>query len=105
MPNINVDGDMEGFGLVCLEASICGAPVFASDLEGISDAIVDQKNGFLLPTEDADRWIMQIKVALDDPSLLKNRSKEFQAYSLQHYSWEKMSKAYFYLFQHIIHSR
>ncbi|MNL44553.1 GDP-mannose-dependent alpha-(1-6)-phosphatidylinositol monomannoside mannosyltransferase [compost metagenome] len=102
MPNIKVDGDMEGFGLVCLEASICGATVFASDLEGISDAIVHQKNGFLIPTEKADRWISEIKDALDDPLLLQNRSKEFQAYSLQHYSWEKMSKAYFSLFQDII---
>ncbi|MEN5234899.1 glycosyltransferase family 4 protein [Sphingobacterium faecium] len=102
MPNIKVDGDMEGFGLVSLEASICGATVFASDLEGISDAIVHQKNGFLLPTGEADRWISEIKDALDDPLLLQNRSKEFQAYSLQHYSWEKMSKAYFALFQHII---
>jgi glycosyltransferase involved in cell wall biosynthesis len=49
MPNIKVDGDMEGFGLVCLEACLCGATVYASDIDGIPDAIHQGKNGFLLP--------------------------------------------------------
>lgn len=102
MPNIKVEGDMEGFGLVCLEASICGATVFASDIEGISDAIIHQQNGILLPTENADRWILEIKNALDQPSLLKSKSEEFQAYSLAHYSWDKMVKAYFNLFESLI---
>ncbi|ULT24158.1 glycosyltransferase [Sphingobacterium sp. E70] len=33
MPNIHVPGDMEGFGLVCLEASSAGAVVVASELK------------------------------------------------------------------------
>ena len=102
MPNIKVPGDMEGFGLVCLEASICGATVFASDIEGISDAIIHQKNGVLLPPEQENYWISEIKNTLEHPSLLKNRSEEFQAYSLGHYSWDKMVRAYFNLFQSLI---
>ncbi|MNY63359.1 D-inositol-3-phosphate glycosyltransferase [compost metagenome] len=102
MPNIKVAGDMEGFGLVCLEASICGATVFASDIEGISDAIIHQKNGVLLPPEQENCWISEIKNTLEHPSLLKNRSEEFQAYSLGNYSWDKMVRAYFNLFQSLI---
>lgn len=102
MPNIKVAGDMEGFGLVCLEASICGATVFASDIEGISDAIIHQKNGVLLPSEQENCWISEIKDALENPSLLKNRSEEFQSYSLAHYSWDKMAQAYFNLFERLI---
>jgi phosphatidylinositol alpha-1,6-mannosyltransferase len=102
MPNIKVAGDMEGFGLVCLEASICGATVFASDIEGISDAIIHQKNGILIPPEQEICWISEIKNTLEHPSLLKNRSEEFQAYSLGHYSWDKMVRAYFNLFQSLI---
>ncbi|MDR1601380.1 MAG: glycosyltransferase [Tannerella sp.] len=49
MPNIPVEGDMEGFGLVCLEASACGTLVFAADIDGIPDAVRNGKNGFLLP--------------------------------------------------------
>src|SRR5690606_1075671 len=34
MPNIHVPGDLEGFGVVMLEAGICGLPIVAADLEG-----------------------------------------------------------------------
>lgn len=103
MPNIKVEGDMEGFGLVCLEASICGATVFASDIEGISDAIIHQKNGILVTAGQEQHWISEIRKALEHPSLLKSKSKEFQAYSLKHYSWDKMAKGYFNLFQHLMY--
>jgi len=39
MPNIVVPGDMEGFGVVMLEAGACGLPTLAADLEGIRDVI------------------------------------------------------------------
>src|SRR5664279_2301906 len=40
-PNIAVPGDIEGFGLVTIEAAMRGTPVVAADLEGIQDAVVD----------------------------------------------------------------
>jgi len=53
MPNIEVQGDMEGFGIVALEASLAGTLIVASGIEGIKDAIIDQKNGLLLTSKDA----------------------------------------------------
>ena len=34
MPNINVPGDMEGFGVVMLEAGLCKTPAIAAGIEG-----------------------------------------------------------------------
>jgi hypothetical protein len=48
MPNIRVPGDAEGFGLVALEAVVCGTAVLAADLEGITEAIQHGKNGLLV---------------------------------------------------------
>ena len=57
MPNIQVEGDMEGFGLVCLEANLRGLPVMAANLEGITDAVQDGKNGWLLPSQNVGVWV------------------------------------------------
>lgn len=61
MPNIKVEGDMEGFGLVALAAILAGTVVFAAGHEGITDAIHHQSNGFLLPSGDVQQWVTSIK--------------------------------------------
>lgn len=56
MPNIGVENDMEGFGLVALEASASGTPVLAANLEGVRSAVVDGRTGFLVESGDAEVW-------------------------------------------------
>lgn len=56
-PNIAVPGDMEGFGLVAVEAAMRGSLVVAASLEGLRDAVVDGETGFLVPSRDPERWI------------------------------------------------
>lgn len=53
LPGIDVPGDMEGFGIVLLEAAAAGKPVVAVRLGGIPDAVVDGKGGILT---EAERW-------------------------------------------------
>jgi phosphatidyl-myo-inositol dimannoside synthase len=55
-PNVPIPGDMEGFGLVVIEAARRGTPVVASALEGILDAVVDNQTGVLCPPLDAAAW-------------------------------------------------
>lgn len=98
MPNIKVVGDMEGFGLVCLEAAMAGTLVVAAALDGVTDAIQDRKNGILLPSADAALWIHQLNAiarAPQDYQLLRSQGRQ---YTLQHYGWDKMAKAYMSLF-------
>lgn len=94
MPNIHIDGDMEGFGLVCLEASIAGTLVVAADLEGIQDAITHQKNGLLLPSASANAWTKKLNHIITEETTYHALAKRFAAYSKQHYSWSKMCQEY-----------
>jgi phosphatidylinositol alpha-1,6-mannosyltransferase len=48
MPNQPVTGDMEGFGIVALEAGMHNLPVVASAIEGITDAVIEGKTGILV---------------------------------------------------------
>ena len=94
MPNIRVPGDMEGFGLVCLEASACGALVLASGIEGITDAIQHEKNGLQVQAEDPDAWASRIQQALAEEEGLAEKRQAFRAYTLANFSWEKMVQGY-----------
>jgi glycosyltransferase involved in cell wall biosynthesis len=91
MPNIPVANDMEGFGLVALEAASCGTTVVASKLEGIQDAIIDGKNGHLVQPTNADQYTQVILRELHKPTL---QADAVRRYTLENYSWVKVAKQY-----------
>jgi glycosyltransferase involved in cell wall biosynthesis len=64
MPNIPLPGDMEGFGIVCIEAAGRGVPVVAADLEGITDAVIPEETGLLFRPHEVDHAAMTIVEAL-----------------------------------------
>lgn len=98
MPNIEVGGDKEGFGLVALEASVRGTYVLASGIEGITDAVINKKNGILLPSGDAKVWGDKINELLNNTELLKALSIQGKEFTCNNYSWNKMVEKYHSLF-------
>jgi glycosyltransferase involved in cell wall biosynthesis len=99
MPNVPIANDMEGFGLVALEAASCGTMVVASDLEGIKDAIIDGKNGVLVKPGDANKYIEVINRELKHHSLNPGAVRD---YTLSHYSWDETAAQYATLMQQLV---
>jgi phosphatidylinositol alpha-1,6-mannosyltransferase len=55
MPNYDIAGDIEGFGMVFLEANAAGKPVVAGRSGGATEAVVHGETGFLVdPEEDGE---------------------------------------------------
>jgi len=55
LPPLELPDDVEGFGIVYLEANACGIPVVASKTGGISDAVKEGVSGvFANPTDPRD---------------------------------------------------
>ncbi len=55
-PNVPVPGDLEGFGLVAVEAAMRGTLVVAADLEGLRDAVLPGSTGELVAPGDPAAW-------------------------------------------------
>jgi glycosyltransferase involved in cell wall biosynthesis len=94
MPNIRVFGDAEGFGLVALEAVMCGAPVIVSGIEGITEAIHDGKNGVIVDSESTHQWKKALKEVTVDQKRRKNESENRINYTIDKFSWNKMVDQY-----------
>ena len=92
MPNIPVEGDMEGFGIVLLEANMARTPAVAADLEGIKDVIAPGKNGYRVPTLSPDRFARKIHEVLHDN--LEQFSEQTRSYVQERFSWNHVAQQY-----------
>jgi phosphatidylinositol alpha-1,6-mannosyltransferase len=93
MPNIPVEGDMEGFGIVLLEANMAETPAVAADLEGIKDVIAQGENGYRVPSRNADAFAEQIRTVLSDGTL-PQLSQRTRKYVETQFSWNHVADQY-----------
>jgi glycosyltransferase involved in cell wall biosynthesis len=93
MPNIPVQGDMEGFGIVSIEASSCGIPVVASEIEGITDTIIHEENGFLIPSRNKEAFTGTILSIMNDMKIHDFR-KNARELTLELFLWDKIADKY-----------
>ena len=72
MPSVTgKDGDIEGLGLVMLEAMSSGLPVIASKSGGIIDVIKDGENGLLCEEKNSQQIAEKINLLLKDSEMCK----------------------------------
>lgn len=62
----NVGHDVEGFGIVFLEAAASGVPVIGSSDCGVEDAVQNGKNGYLVRADDVDGFADAVRSILRD---------------------------------------
>jgi len=94
MPNVPVHGDMEGFGIVALEAAAAACVVVAADLEGLREAVAEGRAGTLVPAADALAWIRTLSELLDDAARRDQAGENARRYVLQHFQWDAVVDAY-----------
>lgn len=64
----------EGFPTIIPEAMMCGLPVIATDVGGISDAVITGETGVLVPPEDSQQLSAALEMVLGDNQLLARLS-------------------------------
>lgn len=93
MPNIPVAGDIEGFGVVMLEANAAGLPVVAADLEGIRDVVTPGENGALAPPLDATAFAASI-AAYADPDARRDAGAAAAKHVRARFAWPTIADAH-----------
>lgn len=68
---------LEGFGLPPLEAMASGVCVISNDVGAVSEYLIDNKNGKLLPTNtSADDWVNEIVYLINDKETREKYAKQ-----------------------------
>ena len=90
LPNRTVGRDIEGFGIVLLEAQACGRPVVAGDSGGTSETFEEGKSGFIVDSTSHDKLKVTIEAILmrSDLAALGEAGRVFVA---RGFSWESLA--------------
>ena len=94
MPNVPVENDLEGFGIVLLEAGQCGTPAIAARLEGIQDVITDGVNGHLVPPKDPDAFVDALTAYRGNPEALDAAAERARQHTEATFGWPAVADTY-----------
>jgi phosphatidylinositol alpha-1,6-mannosyltransferase len=72
--------DVEGLGIVYLEASATGLPVVGGDSGGAPDAVLDGETGYVVPGDDPAAAAQRIAELLTDPAKAKAMGEKGMAW-------------------------
>ena len=78
-----VRGDVEGFGLVALEAGACEKPVIAGDNGGVSEAVLAGETGVMVDSMDPDKLAEEMTLLIENPDLRERLGKNARRYAEQ----------------------
>lgn len=84
------NGDVEGFGIVALEANFCGLPVLGSLYCGVEEAVLHQQTGYLVDGNDSDQILAGIVYCIENKDSIDVSAKDWA----KCHSWELIGKQF-----------
>ena len=86
--------EVEGLGIVYLEASACGLPVIGGDSGGAPDAVKHGETGFVVDGNDVEAITHRIIQLLADKKLRDEMGSAGRQWAIQEWSWDRWSQAF-----------
>jgi phosphatidylinositol alpha-1,6-mannosyltransferase len=88
LPNREVDGDIEGFGIVLLEAQACGKPVIAGASGGTADAIHLPETGRIIDCTGRVELTTTVSSLLVDRNQLRQMGSAARQWVVDQFDWK-----------------
>jgi phosphatidyl-myo-inositol dimannoside synthase len=87
MPNSEEKGDIEGFGMVFLEANACGKPVIGGRSGGAAEAVLHGRTGVLVDPQDAGELAAAVRMFTANPSKMQELGAVGLSRARREFSW------------------
>lgn len=94
LPNIDVDGDTEGFGLAFVEAAACGTPVIGGRAGGTGNAIIEGVTGIRVDARRVDLVKRSILEMLDHPERRRLMARRAPVAVRRRFSLDRQSRCF-----------
>ncbi|MBW1833827.1 MAG: glycosyltransferase family 4 protein [Deltaproteobacteria bacterium] len=95
----------EGLPRSILEAMRAGLPVIVSDVGGVSEAVVDEKTGFLIPRKDNKTLQNRLKILIADPEKRKKMGKAGRESYEKNFTFNKMAEKTLQVYEEVLDSK
>ncbi len=92
LPNREIAGDIEGFGLVLLEAQACGRPVVAGDSGGTRETMDPGRTGVLVACDDSRELAGRLVELLGDRSRLEAMGTAGREWVERRFGWDASAR-------------
>jgi phosphatidylinositol alpha-1,6-mannosyltransferase len=92
MPNREIDGDTEGFGMVFVEAAACGTPSLAGMAGGTGAAVIDEVTGLRVDGADEDAVTRALARLLGDEALRLRLAEAARLRAETDLAWERVAE-------------
>ena len=102
LPVLDIPGDVEGFGIVFLEAALGYTASVSTRVGGIPEAVEDGKTGVLVEPGDHDAMASAIEGLLSDPGRREQLAMEGEARARNEFGWEIVAARYAQVLQSVV---
>jgi phosphatidylinositol alpha-1,6-mannosyltransferase len=92
MPNREIDGDTEGFGMVFLEAAACGTPAIAGVAGGTGAAVIDEVTGVRVDGASTHAVTEALARLLGDRALARRLGESGYRRAVADFSWSQVAE-------------
>jgi len=91
MPNRDINGDNEGFGMVFIEAAACGKPSLAGEAGGTGSAVLHGETGLRVDGTSGEAVADGLRSLLTQPALAFERGQRALQRVEREFAWERVA--------------